>query len=84
MATEAGGAGGVRTPAVAYRLAPEHPFPAACDDALTAWRALRKEGYAAERIPVGGDSAGGGLTLALIGELKRVLRATILAIATLT
>jgi acetyl esterase/lipase len=58
--------------AVAYRLAPEHPFPAACDDALTAWRRLRKEGYPAKRIAVGGDSAGGGLTLALIGELKRL------------
>jgi epsilon-lactone hydrolase len=70
MATEAGRAGGVRTLAVAYRLAPEHPFPAACEDALTVWRALRQEGYAAERIAVGGDSAGANLTLALIGELK--------------
>jgi epsilon-lactone hydrolase len=72
MATEAGRAGGVRTLAVAYRLAPEHPFPAACEDALTVWRALRKEGYAAGRIAVGGDSAGANLTLALIGELKRL------------
>jgi monoterpene epsilon-lactone hydrolase len=72
MVTEAGRAGSVRTLAVAYRLAPEHPFPAACDDTLTAWRALRKAGYAAKQIAVGGDSAGGGLTLALIGELKRL------------
>jgi acetyl esterase/lipase len=71
MATEAGRAGGVRALAVAYRLAPEHPFPAARDDALTAWRQLRKEGYPAKRIAVGGDSAGGNLTLALVGELKR-------------
>jgi epsilon-lactone hydrolase len=71
MVTEAGRAGGVRTLAVSYRLAPEHPFPAACQDTLTAWRRLIKDGYAARRIAVGGDSAGGGLTLALAGELKR-------------
>jgi monoterpene epsilon-lactone hydrolase len=71
MATEAGRAGGLRTLAVGYRLAPEHPFPAAYDDALTAWRRLRRDGYAANRIAVGGDSAGGGLTLGLAGELKR-------------
>jgi epsilon-lactone hydrolase len=71
MMTEAGRAGGLRTLAVAYRLAPEHPFPAALDDALTAWRRLRKDGYAAKRIAVGGDSAGGNLTLALVGELER-------------
>jgi epsilon-lactone hydrolase len=71
MVTEAGRAGGFRTLAIGYRLAPEHPFPAAYDDALTAWRRLRKDGYAAKRIAVGGDSAGGGLTLALAGELKR-------------
>jgi epsilon-lactone hydrolase len=71
MVTEAGRAGAVRTLAVGYRLAPEHPFPAACDDAMTAWRRLLKDGYAANRIAVGGDSAGGGLTLALTGELKR-------------
>jgi monoterpene epsilon-lactone hydrolase len=71
MVTEAGRAGGLRTLAIGYRLAPEHPFPAAYDDALTAWRRLRKDGYAANRIAVGGDSAGGGLTLALASELKR-------------
>jgi acetyl esterase/lipase len=72
MVTEAGRAGGFRTLAVAYRLAPEHPFPAARDDALTVWRRLRSEGYPAKQIAVAGDSAGGNLTLALVGELKRV------------
>jgi acetyl esterase/lipase len=72
VVTEAGRAGGMRTLAVACRLAPEHPLPAACDDALMAWRRLRREGYAAAHIAVGGDSAGSGLTVALIGELKRL------------
>jgi monoterpene epsilon-lactone hydrolase len=70
MVTEAGRAGGVRTLAVGFRLAPEHPFPAAYDDALTAWRWLRTQGIAANNIAVGGDSAGGGLTLALTMRLR--------------
>ncbi len=49
-----------------YRLAPEHPFPAAIDDALAAYRQLLDEGYASERLAIGGDSAGGGLTLATL------------------
>lgn len=50
-----------------YRLAPEHPFPAAIDDAVAAYRGLVAEG--AERIVVVGDSAGGGLTLSLLSIL---------------
>ena len=70
MVTEAGRAGRVRTLAVGYRLAPEHPFPAALEDATTAWHFLRKHGLAAGHIAVGGDSAGGGLTLALLQALR--------------
>jgi monoterpene epsilon-lactone hydrolase len=70
LVTEAGRAAGVRTLAIAYRLAPEHPFPAALEDALTAWHFLRRQGIAAKHIVVGGDSAGGGLTLALISQLQ--------------
>jgi acetyl esterase/lipase len=70
LVSEAGRAAGMRTLAIAYRLAPEHPFPAAISDAATAWRFLRSQGIPAARIAVGGDSAGGGLTVALIAGLR--------------
>ncbi len=70
MVTEAGRAARMRTLAIGYRLAPEHPYPAAHHDALTAWRFLRSHGYAADRIAVGGDSAGGNLTITLINALR--------------
>ena len=70
LVTEAGRAARMRTLALAYRLAPEHPFPAAYDDALAAWRFLRDQGIAAAHIAIGGDSAGAGLTLGLIGRLR--------------
>jgi monoterpene epsilon-lactone hydrolase len=71
LVSEAGRAAGIRTLAVDYRLAPEHPFPAAFDDALTAWRFVTEQGIAAAHIAVGGDSAGGGLTAALINRLRQ-------------
>jgi epsilon-lactone hydrolase len=70
MVTEAGRAARMRTLAVDYRLAPEHPYPAAHDDAMTAWRFLRAQGIAAQRIAVGGDSAGGNLSITLINRLR--------------
>ena len=53
-----------------YRLAPEHPYPAALDDALAAYRFLLDEGHLASEIILVGDSAGGGLALALLLALK--------------
>lgn len=55
---------------VDYRLAPEHPFPAAVDDSLTAYRWLLGQGVTADRVAIAGDSAGGGLTLAIVLALK--------------
>lgn len=52
-----------------YRLAPEHPFPAAFDDAVHAWESLIARGHDPARIALGGDSAGGGLALALLSHL---------------
>jgi len=70
LVTEAGRKAGRRTLAVGYRLAPEHPFPAAFADALTAWRFLREQGIAAKDIAIGGDSAGGGLAVVLMNHLR--------------
>ncbi len=61
-----------------YRLAPEHPYPAAVDDAQAAWDYLMLQGYGAKDIFVAGDSAGGNLALALglrLKEQKRMLPA---------
>jgi acetyl esterase/lipase len=70
MAAGIGRAAGARVLALGYRLAPEHPYPAALEDALAAWRWLRTEGFAPERMAIGGDSAGGGLTLACMLSLR--------------
>ncbi len=63
---------GLKGFAVYYRLAPEHPFPAAINDAVTAYQYLLDEGYHAENIVVGGDSAGGGLAVGFSVKLKEL------------
>lgn len=62
---------GVRVFAPAYRLAPEHPFPAAIDDALIAYRYLLSKGYPASEIALCGESAGGGLCYSLCLRLRQ-------------
>jgi monoterpene epsilon-lactone hydrolase len=66
LAARLGRAAGMRVLFVEYRLAPEHPFPAAIDDALAAWRWLRDQGIGAGSLAVAGDSAGGGLAVSLL------------------
>lgn len=61
---------GFRVFAPNYRLAPEHPFPAALDDAVAAYRGLLAKGNSPEQIVVSGDSAGGGLALCLLLALR--------------
>ena len=61
---------GVRVFCAAYRLAPEHRYPAALDDALEAYRYLLKKGYPARQILLCGESAGGGLIYALCLRLR--------------
>jgi monoterpene epsilon-lactone hydrolase len=56
--------------AINYRLAPEHPFPAALDDTLTAYRWLISQGIDSSEIVIAGDSAGGGLALSTLISLR--------------
>jgi epsilon-lactone hydrolase len=67
LAARLGRASGMRVLFPEYRLAPEHPFPAAINDVMTAWRWLRgDQGLSASSLAVAGDSAGGGLAVSLL------------------
>ena len=61
---------GTRALLLDYRLAPEHPFPAALEDSVAAYQWLLGQGIAPERVVVAGDSAGGGLTVATLLALR--------------
>ncbi len=64
-------AAGVRGFALDYRLAPEHPFPAAVDDAVAGYRWLLEQGRKPGSIVIAGDSAGGGLTIAMLVKARQ-------------
>jgi monoterpene epsilon-lactone hydrolase len=71
LAARVGRASGMRVLFLEYRLAPEYPFPAAIDDVRAAWRWLRNDqGLSATAMAVAGDSAGGGLSVALLVALR--------------
>jgi acetyl esterase/lipase len=66
LAAQIGRRTGAKVISVDYRLAPEHPYPAAVDDALTAYEALLRDGTAPSDIAFAGESAGGGLAIATL------------------
>src|SRR5215213_1983516 len=70
MIAQAGREAGARTLALGYRLAPEHPFPAALEDAVAGYRFLLSQGFAPRRIALAGESAGGGLAVAALVRLR--------------
>lgn len=75
MIAEAGRQAGARTLALAYRLAPEHPFPAALEDALSGYAFLLAQGIEPGHIVIAGESAGGGLAVAALVSIRDAGRA---------
>jgi acetyl esterase/lipase len=72
MIAQAGREAGARTLALNYRLAPEDPYPAALEDAVAAYRYLLEQGLAPQHIAVAGESAGGGLVIAMLVSLREM------------
>ncbi len=70
MMSRLAAASGARVLSVEYRRAPEHPHPAAVEDAVAAWRWLLGAGVSPARAAIAGDSAGGGLTMATLVALR--------------
>jgi acetyl esterase/lipase len=70
MIGQAGREARSRTLSIAYRLAPEHPFPAALEDAIAGYHFLLSQGFDPKRIAVAGESAGGGLAIAMLVSLR--------------
>ena len=70
LAYDISAASAARVLVIDYRLAPEHPFPAAVDDATEAWSWLLRQGVDPSRMAIAGDSAGGGLTIATLVNLR--------------
>jgi epsilon-lactone hydrolase len=70
MVAQVGREAQARTLALDYRLAPEHPFPAAMEDAIAGYRFLLSEGYEPKRVALGGESAGGGLAVATLVSVR--------------
>ena len=70
MIGQAGREAQTRTLSLAYRLAPEHPFPAALEDVMAGYHFLLSQGFDPKRVAVAGESAGGGLAIAMLVSLR--------------
>jgi len=71
LAARVSASAGVRVLSLAYRLAPEHPFPAAIEDSLSAYQWLLDQGHTPSNLVLGGESSGGGLALQVLLSMKQ-------------